>query len=824
MSKTPEIATKFTMQGIAQAARDFLKLRRDASESLKKVRSDSANTLKPLKDDVERLKKDFRTLGRNMKSALGFGMSGVGVGLKVLRTGALGASAAVGGIAAAWTATYAAAAMATKETAKYMTDLSRQSRALGMSTEDMSILGYAAEQEGVAANDLTSALSRISSNFTKIRQDILSANEEFERFRSIARDDAVLALARGDGGGVVAAGNRVAAERMKSFAGIEERINYLHQRLAQVDVIGGPQDNQSKLRRATAIHEIKKQIGELELARDGLMRSAGPTGEALFGLQKHGLDFDAATRGGVEGFLALGDAMQRVSDPAERLRYSILLFGDAAGPKLVSLLMSGRDGLKKFQQEAEEMGIVVSRESAAMADKYERARTRMSKSWQGLKMSVGEILMPELTAASEQMTSFIVRHRGTIVSMIKSTINSMKKLFSDVQKIFKGRTQNIKTGWLRTVIDQIQWAQQQVRIFQEDVSRLMAGGNARWPWLDKLGKTLIEAAKYAEDIIAIISGKNAVNFPWLNELRDRFKVMMRDFIEQVQYFGTRFADALNMVISILKSVKDALEPIANFFGWDITTALFFLGLLKVSGILAVLRSTIGLIGGALLRWAVPAAFLAGLGKVGAALGVIGVGMSVLGGKGIPAATPEAAPAKSGIRGTTGPKRVTRAAPGVGAIGETMAKSRLNRLAMRTAIRAAFARFGAFALIPEGAFLGTDLGEYAGRNLSHQTSFNNAVELNRKIGDAHHRERRVHRVHRPLTPTEAHEQNKKSYEDRGYMVFNDWGPKAKGEPPVTERIQVDLTVNGNTASGLYPDNSSTRDTLRAIQQINRGGAR
>lgn len=39
--------------------------------------------------------------------------------------------------------------------------------------------------------------------------------------------------------------------------------------------------------------------------------------------------------------------------------YSILLFGEDAGPNLLNLLLSGREGMKKYREEAEKLGIVV---------------------------------------------------------------------------------------------------------------------------------------------------------------------------------------------------------------------------------------------------------------------------------------------------------------------------------------------------------------------------------------------------------------------------------------------------------------------------------
>lgn len=67
----------------------------------------------------------------------------------------------------------------------------------------------------------------------------------------------------------------------------------------------------------------------------------------------------------MEGLLALSDAMKRVEDPTQRLRFAIQLFGEDAGAKMAPLLEGGRSAIEAYRKELERLGGVVTKKRLA---------------------------------------------------------------------------------------------------------------------------------------------------------------------------------------------------------------------------------------------------------------------------------------------------------------------------------------------------------------------------------------------------------------------------------------------------------------------------
>ena len=98
----------------------------------------------------------------------------------------------------------------------------------------------------------------------------------------------------------------------------------------------------------------------------------------------------------------IADGLAAIGDPAERTAAAVELFGKS-GTDLIPMLSAGAAGLEEFAQRARELGLTMSDEQAAAAEKFGDALATLWAALRGLSMSVGQALVPKLQALAEQI-------------------------------------------------------------------------------------------------------------------------------------------------------------------------------------------------------------------------------------------------------------------------------------------------------------------------------------------------------------------------------------------------------------------------------------
>ncbi|SPL65063.1 Phage tail protein [Ochrobactrum soli] len=438
-------------------------------------------------------------------------------------------------------------------------------------------MGFAGAGEGVPGDEIVKGLAKIGNEFLGIRQKISEANDEFLAFKTNARKDAVFALRAGNVDGLTSAGDAVGQARMSSLSGIQERKGQLENYIARA----APYEN-NNLQTQQFVHGLRQQLAELEKAERTLKKSFGPVGEALFGLEKYGLDVEKASKGGMEGLLALSDAMQKVDDPTQRLRFAIQLFGEDAGAKMVPLLEGGRTAIENYRKELERLGGVVSKKDTQIGEAYEASAENFRRSISGVKMAVAREVLPLLTESTDAITEFMVSYRERIAGILKDGFVYARNLVSDIIGVFQGKRTGFKTPWLDTLFEKLEGARKYISEMYGELKKLWDGEDSRFEWLNKIRDGIQTAIKFVKDLYAILTGQDASEFKWLNDLRDQAKA-----------FGADFMAALEMVKTVLTAIHSLLQPVADLFGIDVTTMLLFVGMTKFIGLFGLASTAAG---------------------------------------------------------------------------------------------------------------------------------------------------------------------------------------------------------------------------------------
>lgn len=94
--------------------------------------------------------------------------------------------------------------------------------------------------------------------------------------------------------------------------------------------------------------------------------------------------------------LDLAEVFAKSADGAGKTEAAVKLFGKA-GVDLIPFLNQGRDGIKELMAEAQRLGLVLSKEDAEAASKFNDELKKMTFQAQGLAHSIANPLLPQLT-------------------------------------------------------------------------------------------------------------------------------------------------------------------------------------------------------------------------------------------------------------------------------------------------------------------------------------------------------------------------------------------------------------------------------------------
>lgn len=611
-SITRAIGTRFTLSGINSAVAGLRTFSAATRSNMQSVRASIAGAFQPLANGTGQIAR-VSFVGIEKSAKLAF------KGIAVAATAAVAKVASIG----------AAAYQSSKDIAELMNQVSKDSRRLGMSAEDVGLLRYAFERNGIEADEVLPSITDITNEFKSISTQMAQQRESLLNVQGVSYLEAITAASKRDIDGIKTAVDTVAQERMKNLDYVEARLQFLKNQLAGnndeytassvVDPFGkvGLQQNGSDVGAA-------KEIRDLEAARNQIRGSFGQQGEALFTLKDYGLDVNQALKGGLDGFTAISDAFKRIEEPATRVRVAMQLFGEDAGAKMITVLEGGRSALENYRKEMAELGGTVTSADAKLGSDYSDSLQRLKLALQGVRLEIARGLLPLMIESQAQLTDWLVKNRDAIADYMKAGFVTLRNLFLDVVGLFNGQRSSFRSGFFQFVAGHIIWISGMVKELREEVGLVFEGKNSKWEWLNVARDGFQSVGRFAADTFRVLSGGYAQNFDWMNKAKAQFDI-----------FIARFKDAWAMFMDVIKTIRGVFQSVTGLFGIDATTTVLFLGMLRFTGILGGITTAIGLIGSGVGRL-----FAMGAGgtALGGALGGIGATVaSIMSGLGLVAA-------------------------------------------------------------------------------------------------------------------------------------------------------------------------------------------
>lgn len=155
-----------------------------------------------------------------------------------------------------------------------------------------------------------------------------------------------------------------------------------------------------------------------------------------------------------QAILGLADAFKGAPDGPRKTALAMQLLGKT-GSDLIPLLNSGSKEIVGLGNEAERLGLVFDDKAIKASEEFNDTLTTLEGAITGVKNSIGQVFLPELTTLAASLTEFIVSNRAAIVDWVQKGWNFLKQVVLDVIAIFQGRDADVVNTWLLTARDNL---------------------------------------------------------------------------------------------------------------------------------------------------------------------------------------------------------------------------------------------------------------------------------------------------------------------------------------------------------------------------------
>lgn len=123
-----------------------------------------------------------------------------------------------------------------------------------------------------------------------------------------------------------------------------------------------------------------------------------------------------------EALLAeVADRFKTLPDGPRKTAVAMALFG-RSGVDMIPMLNEGGDALKRWGEEAQAAGLVMSEQAARDADEFNDSLDRLKGGAMGLAVSIGSGLLPQLTPLIEKARQFILANKPEIIAQMTKVV------------------------------------------------------------------------------------------------------------------------------------------------------------------------------------------------------------------------------------------------------------------------------------------------------------------------------------------------------------------------------------------------------------------
>ena len=238
----------------------------------------------------------------------------------------------------------------------------------------------------------------------------------------------------------------------------------------------------------TSLESIAKGVQRLAMNMNDMRRGTGEAQESFKLLNIDVTQTDGTLRNAEDVMKEVADRFAGMEDGADKTALAMRLFG-RAGAELIPMLNQGAAGIEELQKKAQEMGLVISTETALQAAYLNDQLDLLKQSASGAGRSFALDFIPWLTEAIDVIT-FAKEESGTLMAAWVA----LGAVGSGVAGLFKSSTQ----AQLNAAQRSLEGLEEIYRKIQENPR--LAG--TVYPEMDKVIMDLEEARKKHAELVA----------------------------------------------------------------------------------------------------------------------------------------------------------------------------------------------------------------------------------------------------------------------------------------------------------------------------------
>lgn len=300
-------------------------------------------------------------------------------------------------------------------------------------------------------------------------------------------------------------------------------------------------------------------------------RGTGEAKQALEDLNISLFDSDGRLRDVESVLFDVADAIANTQDSAEQVRLAFKFF-DSEGVALVSTLKQGSEGLRNFFEEAENLGLLISRDTIVKAEKFADSINRVKKQINAIASGIIGAFLPALDQLSGRLTDALKQSRDadgtfdglgktiaiTMVNALADAIRVVGQFGDTLEETFVG-INNAFVNFQLTMLealDALPLVSIEAQKFAEIQGQLMtatgAAGKKAEEFANKLTTAALAAINAKTKITEVNEAvENLAAFPGLEKFAEGFGKVFNDG-------ANKFEDLSKLGEDVAKNLEDGL--------------------------------------------------------------------------------------------------------------------------------------------------------------------------------------------------------------------------------------------------------------------------
>lgn len=345
----------------------------------------------------------------------------------------------------------------------------------------------------------------------------------------------------------------------------------------------------------TDIESMETSLKFLTRAMDDTSKGTGTAKDTFTALGISVVDTEGKLKPITEVMMDIADKIAAIDDPAKQAAIAMELFGARSGTQLLPMLKMGGTAIEEIMKKAQELGIVMSTESAQAADEFKDRMYDLKESLGAVGRDIANVLIPPLLDFTNKAIEIVKRIRewadahkplieaiiligaklavfaavGGPILMAVSALAKLKTAFTVLGTasagpigIFIAALAGIIVV-LPTLIDKITGTSKELRDFREELENMsLVKVNLEIQNLidegDELQKQYYETAK--------VLGENSNECGALAYAIEQVNIKLKDAYERQEELNTAEKDGIettNIIIPLTKEQSDAVDKLGD---------------------------------------------------------------------------------------------------------------------------------------------------------------------------------------------------------------------------------------------------------------------